>query len=150
MMMALGSCCLVTCCNCLRLGAAFLISYRQQNDPNAQRNEGQPTHGRVQRGAASSVLLPCGFQLVRRIVLLFPCLAHHGSASSAFAPRKTGHHSLRNLQVFLRFCSQCALTDVCNPCEANNCCHMSCSSSIQIRKVVTSTGTQKMKRTNKE
>lgn len=53
MMMALGSCCIVTCCNCLRVGAAVMVNYRnQQADPNSQGSEGQPTHGRAQRGMA--------------------------------------------------------------------------------------------------
>lgn len=32
MLMALGSCCLVTCCNCMRLGATIMMGYGDRND----------------------------------------------------------------------------------------------------------------------
>eukprot|EP00892_Ulva_mutabilis_P001648 jgi/Ulvmu1/11484/UM077_0033.1 len=32
MLMALGSCCLVTCCNCMRLGATILMGYGDRNE----------------------------------------------------------------------------------------------------------------------
>lgn len=52
MLMALGSCCLVTCCNCLRVGAAVMANYRSQQDRDADRNEAQVANGAVQRGTS--------------------------------------------------------------------------------------------------
>lgn len=49
MLMALGSCCLVTCCNCLRVGAAVMANYRSQQDRDADRNEARVANVTVQR-----------------------------------------------------------------------------------------------------
>lgn len=42
MLMALGSCCLVTCCNCMRLGATIMMGYGDRNDSGGQPEQPMP------------------------------------------------------------------------------------------------------------
>ena len=42
MLMALGSCCLVTCCNCMRLGATILMGYGDRNEQGGHTEQPVP------------------------------------------------------------------------------------------------------------